>query len=210
MPLMPKSVKGWGRAHRKPAFGLTLVEMLVVFVLLGLVSTLLFQGTGFFASRYETVQRLHRAGSITGLQRHWFISTVQALVPYGREARRFRGDATAFEGISLQPLAAEPGMPAGTRWYISESDGVQTVIYREERGPYAGGVEWPVYTTAEPGLRFQYSDAQGRWRVRWPVDDAPTDWLPHAIRLVTPADGVVWVARVDPSASPVVTEEEIR
>ena len=190
--------------------GLTLIEMLVVFVLLGLVSTLLFQGTGFFATRYETVQRLHREGSVTGLQQHWFISSVQALVPYGREVRRFQGNGAEFEGITLQPLVAEPGMPAGTRWYIDERDGTQTVVYQEERGPYAGGVEWPVYTTAEPGLRFQYADAQGQWRVRWPVDDAPTDWLPQAIRLATPAEGTLWVARINPSATPVITEEELQ
>ena len=215
MPFLPRKglPRGGSRAalgSRTAMLGLTLVELLVVFVLLGLVSTLLFQGTGFFAARYETVQRLHREGSITGLQQHWFISTVQALVPYGREVRRFRGNATAFEGITLQPLVAEPGMPAGAQWYIDDQDGTRTVIYREERGPYAGGVEWPVYATAEPGLRFQYADAQGRWRVRWPVDDAPTDWLPRAIRLVTPADGTVWVARVDPSAAPVITEEEVK
>ena len=195
-------------ANPTRALGLTLVEMLVVFVLLGLVSTLLFQGTGFFAARYETVQRLHREGSVTGLQQHWFISTVQALVPYGREVRRFRGNATSFEGITLQPLAAEPGMPAGARWFIDGQDGLNTVVYREERGPYAGGVEWPVMTTAEPGLRFQYADTQGRWRIRWPVDDAPTDWLPRAIRLVTPADGTLWIARVDPSAAPINSEED--
>ena len=102
-----------GCAYTIRAAGLTLIEMLVVFVLLGLVSTLLFQGTGFFATRYETVQRLHREGSVTGLQQHWFISTVQALVPYGRETRRFLGNADSFEGVTLQPLAAEPGMPAG-------------------------------------------------------------------------------------------------
>ena len=198
------------RAYTIRAAGLTLIEMLVVFVLLGLVSTLLFQGTGFFATRYETVQRLHREGSVTGLQQHWFISTVQALVPYGRETRRFLGNADSFEGVTLQPLAAEPGMPAGARWFIDERDGLQTVVYREERGPYVGGVEWPVFASDEPGLRFQYADAQGQWRVRWPVEDAPLEWLPHAIRLAAPGKGTLWIARVDPSAAPLLTEEQFQ
>ena len=213
-PGTPRRGRATGNAKtakgRIRSLGLTLVEMLVVFVLLGLVSTLLFQGTGFFAKRYETVQRLHREGSVTGLQQHWFITSVQALVPYGREVRRFRGDATAFEGLTLQPLAAEPGMPAGARWSIDERDGAQTVVYREERGPYTGGVEWPVLAASEPGLRFQYADGQGQWRVRWPVDEAPTEWLPQAIRLATPADGTLWVARIDPSAAPVLTEEDLQ
>ena len=210
MPPRTGADKRWARGNRARAIGLTLVEMLVVFVLLGLVSTLLFQGTGFFANRYETVQRLHREGSVTGLQQHWFITTVEAMVPYGRELRRFRGNESAFEGISLQPLVAEPGMPAATRWYIDEQDGIRSVVYREERGPDTGGAEWPVYTTAEPGLRFQYADAAGQWRARWPVDDAPVDWLPQAIRLATPGEGTLWVARIDPSAVPVLTEEDLQ
>lgn len=190
--------------------GLTLVETLVVFVLLGLVSTLLFQGTGFFASRYETVQRLHREGSVTGLQQHWFITSVQALVPYGREVRRFRGNSDSFEGITLQPLATEPGNPTAARWFIDERDGLQSVVYREERGPYAGGVEWPVRTALEPGARFQYADSQWRWRNRWPVDDLPTEWLPHAIRLAGGENGTLWIARVHQSAVPILVEEDFQ
>ena len=209
MPSPPRAGERKAGGTRAGAIGLTLVEMLVVFVLLALVSTLLFQSTGFFASRYETVQRLHREGSVTGLQQHWFITTVQALVPYGREYRRFRGNESAFEGITLQPLVAEPGMPAATRWYIEERDGVRSVIYREERGPDTGGAEWPVFTAADPGLRFQYADGGGRWRARWPVEDAPNDWLPQAIRLATPAEGTLWVARIDPTAVPVLTEEDL-
>ena len=208
---MPADLRDGNRyKRRRPASGLTLVEMLVVFVLLGLVSTLLFQGTGFFANRYETVQRLQREGSLAGLQQHWFISTVQALVPYGRDVRKFQGNATAFEGITLQPLVAEPGMPAETRWYIDERDGIQTLVYGEEGGPYSSGVEWAVYTSTEPGLRFQYADADGAWRIRWPVDEAPTEWLPQAIRLFTPVQGTVWIARVEPSAVPLLVEEDFQ
>ena len=196
--------------NRSLTIGLTLVEMLVVFVLLGLVSTLLLQGTAFFSSRYETVQGLHRDGSLAGLQQHWFVSTVQALVPYGRENRRFRGTSAGFEGLTLQALVAEPGMPATARWTIDERDGIHTLIYGEESEQFFEGVEWPVLTSMEPGLRFQYADARGRWRIRWPVDDAPNDWLPRAIRLATGAETTLWIARIDPSAMPLLTEEQFR
>ena len=198
------------RKYGRWALGLTMIEMLVVFVLLGLVSTLLFQGTGFFATRYETVQSLHREGSVTGLQQHWFISTVQSLVPYGLEARRFRGNASSFDGITLQALAAEPGMPVSARWYIDDRDGLRAVVYREDPERHADGVEWTVLISDEPGLRFQYADVQGRWRMRWPVDDAPAEWLPRAIRLVSPVNGMLWIARVDASAAPVITDAEMR
>lgn len=190
--------------------GLTLVEMLTAFVLLGLVSTLLFQGTGIFAKRYETVQRFHREGTVTGLQQHWFITTVQSLVPYGREARRFRGDASSFQGITLQPLASEPGMPTGVRWFIDDRDGLRALVYSEERGPSTQGVEWTVLAAPEPELQFRYADTQGRWHVRWPVEGVSTDWLPGAIGLFSSSDSTLWLARIEASANPVVTEEDFR
>ncbi len=213
-PRFPKAAAPGGAlrsgALQRRAAGITFVEMLVVFVILGLVTTLLFQATAFFASRYETVQRLHREGAMAGLQQHWFITTVQALVPYGRETRRFRGNEDSFSGVTLQPLLAEPGMPADAQWFIDERGGSQTVYYREEPGPHRNGVEWPVLTTDAANIGFQYADTNGQWRRRWPVDDAPTDWLPRAIRLVTPEQGTLWVARIDPSPAPVLTEEDLR
>ena len=195
---------------RSRAAGITLMEMLVVFIILGLVTTLLFQGTGFFAARYETVQRLHREAAVSGLQQHWFITTVQALVPYGREVRRFQGNEFSFAGITLQPLMAEPGMPADARWFIEERDGSRTVYYREGWGAQMNGVEWRVLTAADANITFQYADANGRWRSRWPLDEVPTEWLPQAIRMVMPGKGTVWVARIDPSPAPVLTEEDLR
>ena len=197
-------------APRPRTAGITLMEMLVVFVILGLVTTLLFQTTGFFAARYETVQRLHREGAVAGLQQHWFITTVQALVPYGREARRFRGNEDSFAGITLQPLMAEPGMPADARWFIDDRDGLPTVYYREARGPRMNDIEWPMLNTDDPNIKFQYADTNGRWRRRWPLEEAPTEWLPQAIRLVTPERGTLWVARIDPSPAPVLTEEDLQ
>ena len=199
-----------GSARRNRSAGLTLVELLVVFVLLGFVSSLLFQGTGFFSSRYETIQRLHREGSVTGLRQHWFISTVQGLAAYGHRDGRFRGDAGAFEGITLQALAAEPGMPVVARWYLDGRDGRETLVYKEQRAAHAGGVEWPVLETDEPGLRFLYADGQGQWRRRWPVEETQADWLPRAIRVVKADGKTLLLARVGTAASPVLTDEELR
>ena len=194
----------------KRTVGLTMVEMLVVFVLLALVSTLLFQGTGFFATHYEAVQRVHREGSVTGLQQHWFVSTVRSLAAYGHRNGRFRGNEEAFEGITLQALAGEPGMPVRARWYVDGRGARQSLVYNEERGASAGGVEWPVLEADEPGLRFLYADSQGQWRRRWPVDDEPTAWLPRAIRLVGASGNTVLLARVGTSAFPGITDEDLR
>ena len=140
------------------ARGLTLIEMLVVLVLVSLLGTLLIQGGGFFFGQYATVKRVHRDASLAELRRHWFASTIQAMVPSSREPRRFAGDASAFEGVTLQALAAEPGLPVRVRWFIGDEGGAPSVAYAEEEGP-----PWTVTVlpSGHDALAFEYADSAG-------------------------------------------------
>ena len=189
--------------------GLTLVELLVVFVLLALVSTLLFQGLGFFAAKYDTVQRWRAQGTDATLQQNWFVSTIRGLAPYGREVRRFSGNAASFAGITLQPLAGEPGMPLTARWSIEAGEGAEAIVYEEASMSGVDSVRWTILTPGETGLQFRYADSQGRWRDRWPIDAESIDWLPSSIRLITGTGRTFWQARVGASASPLVTDQEL-
>ena len=260
--------------------GLTLVETLVAFVILGFLSTLILQAVGFFAARYEGVQRVHRVAALESLQQNWFATSVQGLVPYGVRARRFQGRPTYFEGITLEPLDAEAGTPVTVRWSIV----ADAVRYLETLAPPVPGVEWTVRPSdtsvrdrrrapsdtrdfgrasniemrsrspapARPDvprdLAFHYADAYANWYDHWPplpdskplaeardappskvlsVDDVvaalanpvatapndplahPThDWTPRLIRLVSAEAGTVWLARVEPSARPLATDED--
>ena len=253
--------------------GLTLIETLVTFVILGFLSTLILQAVGFFAARYEGVQRVHRVAALESLQQNWFATSVQGFVPYGVRARRFQGRATYFEGISLEPLNAEAATPVTVRWSI-EQDAVR---YLETLGHPLAGVEWTVRSSDTPvrdrsrpqwdtrenvditlrsrspapasqDLAFHYADAYANWYDHWPplpdskplaepgrdtrssktpsVDDvvaalanpaaAPTDplahptydWTPRLIRLASAEKGTIWLARVEPSARPLATDED--
>lgn len=284
--------------------GLTLIETLVTFVILGFLSTLILQAVGFFAARYEGVQRVHRVAALESLQQNWFATSVQGLVPYGVTARRFQGYPTYFEGITLGPLHAEAGTPVTVRWSIV----ADAVRYLETLGPPLPGVEWiirpsdiqadsqgrglrpsdsfvrtpqadrrdfgrtphadsrdfgrqsNIETTSRPpapsdapqDLAFHYADAYANWYDHWPplldskplaegdreapstkppsVDDVVAalanpaaaaasndplahpsrDWTPRLIRLVSAEQGTVWLARVEPSARPRVTDEAFR
>ena len=148
---------------RPPAAGLTLVETLVTFVILGLLSTLILQAVGFFAARYETVQRVHRASTLDTLQQNWFATTVQGLVPTGLNDRRLHGDATYFEGTTLEPLHAEPGTPVTARWSIEED----AVLYTESPAPGEEGITWTLRAEAI-GSAFEYADSLGNWYDHWP------------------------------------------
>ena len=188
---------------RRSALGLTLIEMLVVLVLVSLLGTLLVQGTGFFLGKYATVKRVHRESSLAALGQHWFISTVQAMVPSRVEARRFAGDASSFEGVTLQALAAEPGLPVRARWSIEADGASETVVYAQE-----DGASWTVLEPDdEGGLAFQYADPAGVWHDYWPVEtdspNPPRERIPRMVRLVSAPDREVWLARTDLFPSPV-------
>ena len=192
---------------RVTALGLTLIEMLVVLVLVSLLGTLLLQGTGFFLGKYATVKRVHREASLATLRQHWFISTVQAMVPSLVEARRFAGDASSFEGVTLQALAAEPGMPVRARWSIDVDGASEVVVYAQE-----GGAPWTVLTADDEGLAFQYADSAGQWHDHWPIASdsrrPPRERIPRMVRLISPAGRTVWLARFDLFPEPVPNYRE--
>ena len=179
--------------------------MLVVLVLVSLLGTLLVQGAGFFLGKYATAKRVHREASLATLRQHWFISTVQAMVPSPLEARRFAGDASSFEGVTLQPLAAEPGLPVRARWSIGSGDGdggSTAVVHVQE-----DGARWTVLVSDEEGLAFQYADSAGQWHDRWPIaSGAPNpspERIPRMIRLVSDARRTLWLAALDLFPEPV-------
>ena len=179
------------------------MELLVALVLVTLLGTLLVQGVAFFAGSYDAVKRNQREATDAALRQHWFISVVRGIVPYGLEARAFRGDPETFEGITLQALNVEPGMPTTVRWAIADDGPTPVVTYAEE------GTPWPVLETQASAVVFQYADASGRWYDRWPRDDQPNHWTPTMIRVVADAS-TVWLARVEASPEPVIVDVLLR
>ena len=178
-------------AARRAQRGLTLVEMLVVLVLVSLLGTLLVQGTGYFLGRYAQVTRVHRDASLASLRQHWFVSTVQTMVPSRLASRQFTGDDTAFEGTTLQPLAAQSGLPVRVRWSISGDRGGDSVVYTE-----GGGEPWTLLTSEEGELSFEYADATGAWQDHWRSESDALERIPRTVRLVSTEGGTVWLARL--------------
>ena len=185
------------------AQGLTLFEMLVVLVLVSLLGTLLVQGVGFFLGKYATVKRVHREASLAALHQHWFVSSVQAMAPSRLEARRFAGDASSFKGVTLQPLAAEPGLPVWARWSIEDDGESEHVVYAEE-----GGAMWTIFTSDDSGLAFQYADAARQWHDRWPVASDSRDRIPRMVKLISTGGRTVWLARFELFPEPVPNYRE--
>ncbi len=189
----------------RAALGLTLIEMLVVLVLVSLLGTLLIQGSGFFLGKFATVQRVHREASLDELRQHWFVSTLQAMVPSKLEVRRFAGDASSFEGVTLQALRARSGDPVRVRWSIDADGegGASVVRYQEEDAP-----PWTVLHAEEGALAFQYAGADREWRERWPVAEDARERIPRAVRLVSAGGRPLWMARLALFPEPVPNYRE--
>ena len=140
-------------SSRRTATGLTLLEMLVVFVLASLIGTLLVQGAGFFLGQYDNVKRIGREASSEALRQRWFASTVHAMVPHLVEHRRFVGESAFFQGVTTQPLRARSGIPVATRWSIVGGEAGTAVVYAEEPSPCPSDVASEQRTAARASVR---------------------------------------------------------
>ena len=221
---MPASVVGAFRHNAPPwrlgASGLTLVEMLVVFALASMLATALLQSLGFFVARHEAVARAHRLADSRALRQQWFQTAVRGIVPVGVSARRFRGDEAAFVATTLQPLAAEPGMPTRVRWTVAKGEAAVDYAELPGVGPRVGpgvafpsrsraasesAVAWRLPVPAAGSLAFRYAGRDGTWHPQWPTAKAPGEWTPSAVRL-TAGENTLWIARVGASPYPLPHE----
>lgn len=180
---------------RRRARGLSLLEMLVVFLLVTFLGTLLIQGFGFFLGKYDTVRRAHREASLETLHHRWFASTVAGMIPYRQADRSFVGNASSFYGVTLQPLAARSGIPVRARWFI-DPEAAPSVVTYEEESLVAGrpAIRWPVLTAEGEVLSFRYADASQRWHVAWPPRDT-VDRIPSMVSLVSETGALLWLGR---------------
>ena len=190
--------RGGVKSTQASARGLTIVEMLVVLVLVSLLGTLVIQGTGFFLGQFATVKRVHREASLAGHQDHWFASTVEAILPSRLETRRFVGDGTFFEGVTLQPLTAPAGRPLRVRWSIEAG----RVLYAEQ-----GTQPWTILGEHEGALSFQYADSSRQWFERWPAEGS-REHIPRLVRLLSSDGQVLWLAHFDLFTEPVPNYRE--
>jgi len=160
--------------------GFTLLEMLVVLVLVGLVSTLLLQGFSYVLHlRERFLQQLNdlQQGAI---QEYWFRSSTSALIAnYENAEPIFKGDSKQFSGLTLSALDADGGVPMPMTWQLHYEYGITSLRYL-----HTGGETWQILQWQSDVGEFQYLSVQGEWHSEWPPalgDQSPQ--LPRAILL---------------------------
>ncbi len=194
--------------------------MLVVFVLVSLLSVLVVQGTGFFLGGYQAAVRGNRTEAQTVLQRSWFMESLRGMVASQLAAQRFRGTAETLEGITLQPLVAESGVPVKVRWTVRQQDGAGFALAYEEGENPETAIAWTLRldeartrqrnpASNASTLAFQYADRTGAWQDAWPLPRSPREHLPSAVRLVSETGETVCFVRIDLHYEPVYEDDEL-
>lgn len=186
----------------RTARGFTLLEMLVVLVIVALITTLLMESFSFLLQlRGRFLDRLDGYQQAS-LQQHWFRATSAALVAdYGDipEAFTFRGEERGLQGLTLNALHRDTGVPTRFGWELEYEAGETTLIYR-----YADGF-WPVLRWSGDGGGFRYLDAEGDWHGQWPPParpDAPS--LPEIIAFTGQRQQrtFLWLAEISGKKTP--------
>lgn len=179
-----------GSHHTGGQRGLTLVELLVSMVIIGMVVAVLSQALW----QLSRIERLLQSGQLAAVTRdlrvEWLRAAVEALQPLRTDtADAFAGSEREMQGMTSQaPLPGQDG-PQRIRLqfdYDADRDATRLRLTTSLSPDAVTLLSWP----GQQG-RLRYLAADGQWHDRWPQPGSPTDqrrWLPVAVAIETGLD----------------------
>lgn len=162
--------------------GFTLIEVLVVLIIVGVTSGVLFQALD---QAYRLQDRFGRElfkvqqGQMAS---DWYRQTVQGLQPdYPDGQNIFRGKDRTFSGLSSNPLGDEYGAPTPITWRLRSNpqSSVIELVYLEGDG------ETAILKWRGKQARFVYLDEKQTPHHSWPPPLGLVAQLPEQIQLIT-------------------------
>ena len=160
--------------------GFTLVEMLVVLLIVGMASSLLFEGSAqVMAMQARFNGQLERLRG-ESLRADWLRQVVQGLQPdYPDGAHTFKGSARGFSGLTTNPLSTSYGGLAAFAVELQRDTLHHEMVLRY--GNNKGAPELLRWKGDQALLR--YVDATGEAHDAWPPPLGQSPQLPAAIYL---------------------------
>jgi general secretion pathway protein J len=167
--------------------GFTLLEMLVVLIIVGFITSILFQA----------LEQIYKLQSRFGLQlaesqqgamyTDWFRQVVQGLqtdFPEGKQ--KFQGTETQFTGLTTSPLSADYGAPTMVTMSLlyNNRDEVTELLYtaNERKSKLSSWSE-------KKATHFIYVDNKGEQHDTWPPPFGLWPQLPDMILLQSKKNG---------------------
>ena len=180
--------------------GFTLVEILVVLVIVGLVSSILLQALDQ-VYRLQGRFGLQLAQSQQGaMYTDWFRQVVQGLqtdFPDGKE--KFKGNETQFEGVTTSPLSTNYGAPSKIALELRyDSAENLTRLQYTERERKTDLYSWG----GKKAGRFVYVDQKGERHESWPPPLGLWPQLPSTILLQSQRNAEPLLLAAVPRGSP--------
>jgi prepilin-type N-terminal cleavage/methylation domain-containing protein len=170
------------RGSRPLQTGFTLIEVLVVLIMTGTITGVLFQALER-AYRLQDRFGVELLGAQQGqMTTDWYRQTVQGLrSDYPNGKNLFKGSEQEFSGLSDNSLGSQYGAPTPIRWQIRTnlSSGQIDLVYLEQ------DKETPILSWSAKGARFVYVDDQHTQHDTWPPPFGQWPQLPKQIRVTT-------------------------
>jgi prepilin-type N-terminal cleavage/methylation domain-containing protein len=176
------------------AAGFSILEMLVVLIIVGLVTSSMFEAMSRLNDVRGRLSPFLADSERIGLMNSWFRTAVNDIVPDQQNGKNiFKGAAHSFSGLTLGPLSGDPGAPSPFQWelvYDSQHD--RTVLR------YTGFDKNPIEVRGWHGDKtaFAYLAPDLTWSETWPPGILKSKQLPLAIRLYAPEEGATIVAAI--------------
>lgn len=167
--------------------GFSILEMLVVLMIVGMISSILFQALDQI---YKLQGRfgLQLAQSQQGaMYTDWFRQVVQGMQPdFPDGAEKFQGRETEFTGVTTSALSARYGAPVAVNLSLQydRSENVTMLLYS------TGENKMKLFSwTGKKVGHFSYVDSKGEAHDTWPPPFGIWPQLPNTILLQLQKDG---------------------
>ena len=169
---------------RANSSGFTLVEILVVLIIVGMVSSILLQALSqIYRLQGRFGQQLAQSQE-GAMYADWFRQVIQGLqtdYPLGKDI--FTGTETSLQGLSISPLSSDgaAGPTNITLKLVDDGNGAVTHLQYESAGQKTPLFVWPGKAVG----KFIYVDAEGERHAQWPPALGEWPELPTVILLQT-------------------------
>ncbi|MEM9300729.1 MAG: prepilin-type N-terminal cleavage/methylation domain-containing protein [Pseudomonadota bacterium] len=176
-------------AHRSTQQGFTLIEVLVTFILFGLIVVLLFSGYGYALMQRERFRGWLDDYHTDALRRGWFEATIEGLANPLEQTLPDTATSDRFAGVSASLPGTPPGQPRAFELIVEAGSEYRLLLVADDR-------EWTLVTTREP-LRLAYLDYDGNTLASWPPQaefGTPLPLLPLAV-VLREGEAIRWLKR---------------